>query len=69
MYQVVSLKYVFVSSCPTTERGTVYLAIDYDPGDIDDIVSVEYISQLSGCVMDKVWENNYVNLEKDKLRQ
>lgn len=40
MYQIIDLRYVFVSSCPATERGQVFMAIDYDPADIDDIATV-----------------------------
>jgi len=40
MYKFQSLRYLFVSSCPATERGTVYLAIDYDPADVNNIVDV-----------------------------
>lgn len=50
------MQYEFVSNLPTTSKGLVYMAIDYNASDLPIIDEIQTIAAYSGVKVAKAYE-------------
>lgn len=55
-YRFKNLKFEYISRLPSTNHGSVTLAVEFDPTDPDPD-SLKTLRNMSGCVTDNVWQD------------
>lgn len=60
------MQYEFVSNLPTTSKGLVYMAIDYNASDIPIIDEIQSIAAYSGVKVAKAYERQTIQVQKGK---
>ena len=60
------MQYEFVSNLPTTSKGLVYMAIDYNASDIPIIDEIQSIASYSGVRVAKAYERQTLPVTKNK---
>lgn len=56
------MQYEFVSNLPTTSKGLVYMAIDYNAADLPIIEEIQTIAAYSGVKVAKAYERQILQV-------
>lgn len=67
VYEFHKLKFIYQASCPTSQAGTLYMALDYDAGDSAPQNKAELMSNMS-AVSSSIWASNSITYDTN-MRQ
>lgn len=62
VYEFHKLRFAYQASCPTSQAGTLYMALDYDPGDAAPANKAGMMSNMT-AVSSSIWASNGIEYD------